>query len=760
MSSGRDEHDDEADGAQGTGAGYATAQLLRAMAQARDHADPDVRARAQQRAQRWRRMLLDMAAGKVSHGSRAPIAATPAWLTPEVMHGGFASGALKAGGELSPHELALAGELRATKAQARAVINAWYLGEAGLAALTAQWRDGRYRIDVPEQGALLVVAALRAHGRIDAATELTATIAPYFERVRFYPEPADAAAPDDGRVSVRDAGWVAAALERKRPQPRVRAQQEAAAVWLPHHDRVVAMFLETVEDGWPCRRYPADWAQRARALADDYESLRERHALCAGRSRERRHPAQLRRLLARCARDPAALDGRDVGRIRMMLQRYLDKRGAPQSPACRAQRERQRADVAGADPCAIGHAVAARLRARPQDRGVDDLDPILAPLDAAEAARFGVPAQAAVPEAVRRRAQRCLHADVRELAQRGLVGSAEELARLLPQVAAVGLAEGLADAPLRRLYAAIYRAFRRRRSLLLVNLAHQVRIGELPWVAALDCLRHGDRIPREARADLADAAELALTRFARSTVPNKLVGELDAMARSAGLELPLTEEVAADIFMHAFAPKYVRAAKFAAQAMRGTLYARYYDIDSERVLALPEDTTALARLCAERAGDAGRAGRRAAANGQVIEQQQILTTHNLAALYAGLGLADRIGAGHAELAGRCLRWIVARQRNLAPARHPRLIAIKQCAYAWRQMLFFLSHAPAAEQHRFVAEVERRFAELPRALRARFDPVARGLALAVRGERLDQRTLDRGGAQRFLGWCVGAHPQME
>ena len=77
-----------------------------------------------------------------------------------------------------------------------------------------------------------------------------------------------------------------------------------------------------------------------------------------------------------------------------------------------------------------------------------------------------------------------------------------------------------------------------------------------------------------------------------------------------------------------------------------------------------------------------------------------------------------------------------------------------------QMLFFLSHAPAAEQHRFVAEVERRFAELPRALRARFDPVARGLALAVRGERLDQRTLDRGGAQRFLGWCVGAHPQME
>jgi len=759
MSHGRDEQDEDA-GADGVGAGYAAAQLLRAMAQARDHADADVRARAEQRVQRWRRMLQEMAAGRLAHGSRTPIAATPAWLTPEVIHGGFASGALRAGGALSAHERALAHELGAADDQARAAINAWYLGEAGLATLAGWLRDGRYRIDVPEQGALLAIAALIERGRLDTATELAATIAPYFDRARFYPEPADAAAPDDGRVSARDADWVAAALERKRPQPRVQAQKDAATVWLPHHDRVVALFLETVEDGWPCRRYPEDWARRAQALAVEYDTLRRRYALCAGRSRERRHPAQLRRLLARCARDPAALDGREVGRIRMILQRYLDKRGEPQGPACAAQRERQRADVAGADPCAIGHAVAARLRAQPPGRGVDDIDALLGPLDAAEAARFGAPAQAAVPQAVRRSAQRCLRAGLDELAQRGLIASAEELARLLPQTAAVRHAQGLADAPLRRLYAAIYRAFRRRRSLLLLNLASQVRIGELPWVAALDGLRESGRAPGDARADLADAAVLALTGFAQAIVPNKLVTELDAMARHAGLELPLTEEVAADIFMQAFAPKYVRAAKLAARTMRDTLYARYYDIDSERVLALPEDTSGLARLCAERAGPLERGGRNVAGNGRVIEQQQILTTHNLAALYAELGLAARIGAGHAQLAGRCLHWIVARQRNLAPARHARLIAIKQCAYAWRQMLFFLSHAPPAEQHRFLIDVEQRFGYLPRGLRLRFAPVARGLALAVRGERLSAQVLAREGAQRFLGWCVGAHPQME
>lgn len=759
MNSGRDE-EDQAAGADGVGTGYAAAQLMRAMAQARDHADADVRARAQQRAQRWRRLLLDAAGGALRHGSRAPVAANPVWLTPQVLHGGFATASLAAGGDLTAHERALARELGVADADARAAVNAWYLGEAGLAALSERLRDGRYRIDAPEQGALLVVAALVAHGRLDAAGELAAILAPYFDRVRFHPEPAEAAEPDDGRVSVRDAGWVAQSLERKRPQPRVQAQKEATAVWLPHHDRVVALFLETVEDDWPCRRYPADWAARAQALLAEYESLRERHALCAGRSRDNRHPAQLRRLLARCARDPAALDGREVGRIRSILRRYLDKHGPPQAPACRAQRERQRADVAGADPCAIGHAVAARLRARAQDRGVDDIDALLAPLEAAEAARFGAPARAAVPETVRRRALRCMRADLNELARHGLLASAEELARLLPRPVAALQAQGLAEPSLRRLYAAIYRAFRRRRSLLLVNLASQVRLGELPWVAALDGLRGDGRAPDAARAALADTAVLALTGFAQTIVPNKLVTELDAMARNAGLELALTEEVAADIFMHAFAPKHARAAKLAARTMRGTLYARYYDIDSERVLALSEQPESLAALCAERAGEAARGGRGVAANGLVIEQQQVLTTHNLAVLYAELGLAERIGARHAELAGRCLRWIVARQRNLAPHRHARLIAIKQCAYAWRQMLFFLSHAPADEQQRFAVEVERRFARLPDGLRERFVPVARGFALAARGERLSEPTLARNGAQRLLGWSVGAHPQLQ
>ena len=59
------------------------------------------------------------------------------------------------------------------------------------------------------------------------------------------------------------------------------------------------------------------------------------------------------------------------------------------------------------------------------------------------------------------------------------------------------------------LYGQAYAAFRRRRSLLLLNLEHQVRFDELPWIAALQPFR----------ADSADTARAARQALARSGVP-------------------------------------------------------------------------------------------------------------------------------------------------------------------------------------------------------------------------------------------------
>src|SRR5262249_11568832 len=129
-------------------------------------------------------------------------------------------------------------------------------------------------------------------------------------------------------------------------------------------------------------------------------------------------------------------------------------------------------------------------------------------------------------------------------------------------------------------------AFRRRRSLLLLNLEHQVRLQELPWVEALrphrvetDDTRHG------ARATVRRLGELTLDGFPATLVPNPLVAELATLSREAGLQLPWVEEIAADIFMGRFSAKYLQAARLAGELLDGSLYARYYDIDYAKLPA-------------------------------------------------------------------------------------------------------------------------------------------------------------------------------
>ena len=62
------------------------------------------------------------------------------------------------------------------------------------------------------------------------------------------------------------------------------------------------------------------------------------------------------------------------------------------------------------------------------------------------------------------------------LVERGVVTSGETLARVLPRMTSEVRAAGLADPALRRLFGEVYAAFRRRRSLLLLDLGKQVPV--------------------------------------------------------------------------------------------------------------------------------------------------------------------------------------------------------------------------------------------------------------------------------------------
>jgi hypothetical protein len=738
-------------------AGYAAGQIDKALLTAITHADPDVRERAAKKLDRWMAIMRMMTSGSTAYGSRTPIANTPAWVTLDVAQGGFATGALLAGGELRPHERDLLRQLPPVEAgDERRAINAWFIG-AGFGMLREWLASGCYRVDVPEEAALLTVVWLADNGHADEARELLEILQPWFARLRFYPEPTARPTSNGSRLHLQDVGQTLKGLAELKPHRGVQAQKEAVLVWAPEYDAAVALALETVIDGSPGAHIPPGWPSRVRALLDRYAKLRATHDLCKRPEDLRDHFAQVRAFLQ------SAAAGEDlspalIGRQRVILERYLRKRGTPDSAQCRAQRALAAAAVAAP----LRHAFIAPIRARlgqyPASEPLSSAAPMLAPLRVEEAHAFDLPEHAALPDSLIRKIERCVEGTAEELVQRGLVTSGDALAGILPQMIASIRASSAPDDASRRLHAASYRAFRRRRSLLLLNLATQVRVEELPWFAALErhCAR-GVNAREIAKRTLADVSAITLASFPFAIIPNKLLQELRILAKDAGLDLPLTEELAADIFMGRFSGKFIAAAKSAAGLLENSLYYSYYGIDAAAVRALPEKSVAppkrwfrgsqdsedpLNALCRRRAG-VGPGQQGVASNGSVIEQQQILTTQNLAVLFQGLGLAETLRAELPGMVRRCFEWICDRQQVRYPDRHSRLIMLKNTAYAWRQMIFFLTVMGSEVREASLADLRRHFDQQPESFRSRFAPAMHGL-------------MQHGTGQVFLGWTGKPH----
>ena len=286
---------------------YAAAQLAKALRTAEQHADADTRERAQQKAQKWAAVFSQMLAGSLQVGSRTPVASVPACGTLEVVTGGFATGELLAGGPLRDHERSLiASHALEADADDRLALNRYFLSEAGLAELTERLERGTYAIDVPEEGALLVVAWLIRGGHRQQARELLDQLAPFMSRLRFYPAPSEHPQRLSSRVFVQDVNTTIDSLRAITPNRAIATQREAIEIWTPLYEELVALFLETVEGtppqlatgpdgktrspvndsynvqgGWPCKTFPSDWSGRATDLLQRFERLRQQHRLSA-----------------------------------------------------------------------------------------------------------------------------------------------------------------------------------------------------------------------------------------------------------------------------------------------------------------------------------------------------------------------------------------------------------------------------------------------------------------------------------------------
>ncbi len=764
--------------------GYALGQLARALTTSAEHEDHETRKRARQKVAQWLQVFDGIVNGSIAAGSRTPISGVPAWATLEVVTGGFATGDLLAGGEILEHERRLLSSLPVSAdGNKRLTLNRYFLTEDGMARLRDALATGRYKIEVPEEGALLVVTWLLDNGHADTARELLEEIGPFFGKLRFYPIPTEQPHPVGSRVFLQDVATTIDTLKRISPNPQILAQKEAIEVWTPLYDQTVDLFLETVdgeppclttngtstsrvEGGWPCKSFPQGWRTRARNLLDDYAMKRQVHKLCGKPDRKKENFPQLRMWLERCIVDPDSVNDREVGRIRLLLARCVSRRGVPASSQCRDVRRRQSEQVRRPMHHEVSQIVVARMEQHPPKGGIEDLASVIQPVSETESTRFDVDVAATIPESVQRKVRRCLIDTAGALIERGVITSGETLARVLPQVTSELNAAGITDLTLRQLDASIYRAFRRRRSLLLMNLESQVRIEELPWVAAIDRFRRDDLSTRElAKGTLQEISALTLTSFPHAIIPNKLLQELRALAKRARLDLPLVDEVAADIFMGEFSAKFVRAAKRAADVLEGSLYAIYYGIDYAAVRQIPEPKRRRRRywfqrstgsdkfveLCASRAGvSPGRWN--VAANGMIIEQQQILTTQNLAVLIDGLDLREKLQGYLETLAQQCFKWICSRQQANSQTGHAQLIVLKNTAYAWRQMIFYLALVPNRHVHRFLAWADDYLSKQQADFQNRFRPALMGLQLAAGETSID----NKGTARPFLGWTNERH----
>ncbi len=706
------------------------------------------------RAEKWRQVVSLMLGGRLKIGSRTPLEGIPAWVTLEVLHGGFASGNLAASGPLQPYEKEL---LERIEGRGRLELNLHFASPEGRAELVELLENRCYRISVPEEAGLMVAAWLSARGEDEAAQQLVSTLLPLFDRLRFYPRPFGRPLERSSGVHVITVGQAVRSLERQRVQLQVEAQREAVTVWAPMEDRAVALFCETVEGelpsqrrgeredgqpvvfgGWPCRLYPEGWAKRADELLSDYKKAREQHRLCSKPDRPKENFARLRHYLSVCVDDPSRLTGRDVGWIRKILAAHTTRWGI--DPV--ASRTRQAREVRNTSYVQVAEDLATALKKLYAEEG--------------GAPRLTERLDTALPKSLQKKALRCWQARPETLIGHGIVTSSEALAGVLDQMTARVKADALSDESLRPLYESLYRAFRQRRSLLLLNYQSQARFEELPMIVALTPWLGGDEASEDAaRLVLEQVASLALRHFPQTQLPNKLITELRALAKEAGASQPFVEELAADIFMGGFSPSYLHAAKNAATLLKGTLYAKYYDLPYEE-LAGWNSVAGVKRLsewCQKRVS--GSWGSDIARNGAVIEQAQILTTHNLATLFSPVGLLPVLQDSLPGMARTCFEEICQRMSRPIPVWRAQMQTVKNSAYAWRQMIFYLSFCTQEQQDAWRAWANQRFGEAKNErFRNRFLPALRGLeAVMDGGEPSSQGRL-------FLGWSATRHWLLE
>jgi hypothetical protein len=664
--------------------------------------------------ERWTSFFTSLASGKLNVGSRRPVVDAPIWATPEVLRGGFASGVLLAEVDVE-WESEMAKKVLGNVPSSRHNLNMFFCSPPGQKMLLDALDRNAWDAQVPEECALLSLALLNSLGRLDEAKELTEAICPYFERLRFYPRllSGQQARPDDSLVQLRSKKQLIESLQRRaeKKDPLV-ALTEAKKMRKLLQVQMVQLLKDTVVDDWPLRSIPSDFYQRFGPLM---ASWRVNHT--EGRV------DHARLLFSLVAKPFPSLTGKEVGMIRKIMK-STKLEAAPQ-------------------PVVVDAASFAMCLLQRLETGAS-MEAVVTP---DEAARLTLPAGKKIPAALVRKVDRSTPLPLETLLEKKIISSAEMLASSVQSLSAVALSENVKDSRLQVLFRTVYRVFRERRSLLLLHMQSQVKPDEIPWIAPLMTLVLASDSEEASKLMFVRLAKLTLTYFPHALLPNKLIQELKALAATAKLNIVLCPELAADIFQGAFGPDFYRSAIMVSEFCCSSLYGKYYAL--RHVLEGTNFEELVRDLAAELAWDDGSAASGyVAQNGRIIESAQILTTHNVLPL---LELANLNAVQLLVMASKCFKVVVRLLSfpELCPVWTIRLQRVKNAAFAWRQMILYLSKVDHHAVSEWMLKVEGQFAATAdEGFKARFSPAIVGLRRAIAGQSPSLEDLS---ARIFTGW---------
>ncbi|MCR9140623.1 MAG: hypothetical protein NXI24_00005 [bacterium] len=769
------------------GPNYPLFQLAKAFNTKANSLDDGEKERMSAKIRKWEQLLAGMYDGSISVGSRTPVNA-PEWVTLEVLTGGFATGRFLAGGELCAHELRMLDRMGISRQdpRARTYLNTYFLSDDGIKFLSDLFESGCYEIGVPEEGALLAVSWFLSNQQVEKAEDIIEKISPYFDTLRFYPIPTNEPVAPGGNIFLRSVGELIIQLQDFSSAEDVLRQEETISIWLPLYDEFIALFLEAVVGEAPRVECKPDgtllvdengrfqlfgettfdfddaWQSRLRDLVGKYDSLLTKHSRCRKPRRKNSSLFQIVHLSRILLNKSHESDAILFGRLALILGRYASRNGLPGSARNRRIRDDQAKQIAGPIFEQLALLIVSHLKNFDSKQGIENYEYFIRSFESREMAE-----NSQLPAYFTSKIRKSMAGPINVLITEGVITSGDTLATVLPQVSSHIQAAGIPDQKLRRLYSSLYQAFRRRRSLLLLNLETQVQLREIPWVQKLaDLKQRGLDGSRVATESLREIVEQTIVAFPHAILPNKLLQEVRAMSTSAALKLPIVDELAADIFMGSFSPKFAEAANIAGTLLTGTVYERYYSIEYQEIARLirkapkkskskhfsrvgAPGSDAFAGICERRAANPIGASS-VAANGTIIEQQQILTTQNLAVLFKGLNLTSSLQPQLRVLSERCFHWICRRQQMKIQNYHARLVMTKNTAYAWRQMIFYISLLPAGDCDAFSVWLRDTFNAQSDSFKTRFRPAIDGLLSAIDGTPAEPR------GRVFLGWSVGKH----